>query len=63
MSKTITFSKLNKLSVTNSKKLPQRVKIKHPLKEGEYYYKEWVGIGWIDIDEPEDHEDLVEVIE
>lgn len=59
--KTIKFSELKRLSVCNSQKLPKQIEI---IEEREVrtkgsrrwrtekisHFKEWVGIGWIDID-------------
>jgi len=52
--KTITFDKLKRLSFCNSKKLPQRV-----VHEGKV--KEWVGIGWIELDDKPKATDVVVV--
>ncbi len=42
--KTIKFSELKRLSFCNSSKLPQKIIV-----DGQV--KEWVGIGWLDIDD------------
>lgn len=44
MPKTITFSELRRLSFCNSKRLPKRIVIGNEIKE-------WVGIGWITVND------------
>lgn len=50
---TITFSELKRLQFCNSTDLPQRIKIRDNNEDG-FTYKEWVGIGWIEIDKCSD---------
>lgn len=58
--KTITFSELKLLSFCNSKRLPQHIEIveerevrlkgkKRWKTEKVSYFKEWVGIGWVEL--------------
>ena len=53
----IKFSALKRMSVTNSKDLPGKIKFQVDEK---WYYKEWVGIGWIDIDQCDDAVEVVD---
>lgn len=50
--KTIKFSKLRQLAFCNSKRLPGTVVINNVVKE-------WVGIGWIDLDRKPTPKDTV----
>lgn len=54
--KTIKFSKLKRLEFCNSKDLPPRIWIGGKLME-------WVGIGWIEIDDDEDDGTAPTVVE
>jgi hypothetical protein len=55
---TIQFAELQRLAFANSPKLPQVIKIwdvgqkrgKHK-RAARWIYKEWVGIGWIEVNE------------
>lgn len=50
--KTMEFKELQRLSFCNSEKLPQYINVAGQRKQ-------WVGIGWIDVKEPVEPEDIV----
>ena len=57
MSKPIKLAALNRMAISNSKKLPHKI---YFVVDGKKYYQQWVGIGWID-DKP--NEEAVEIID
>ena len=63
--KTISASKLQRLSFCNSPDIPPIVRFLETSGSAapfHYIYKEWIGIGWIEVNEPANAEEIPVVI-
>jgi hypothetical protein len=59
--KLMSLNELQYLSYTNSDSLPGVIRLR-TTKDREYHYRQWVGIGWIEIEPAENATEVIEYV-